>query len=292
MATNGNGVNPLNPVRKDFTCPICAKEYSNYMSLYMHKKTKHPGIAAKGGSNPPSSNGDAQAIHLSVGGLTQSGRREKVHECATCHKKYADLKGLAAHIEKIHSVPDRNVKTAASKDCDCPYCDNVYSRRDKLYEHIRKIHPGREVPKIERSPKRKNPQVPVEDDDSNQSQESSVDSINSGGGYGSGKIVIQQVKVVNRQQNLYQKRLNRSQQRPKEFECSFCSKRYVDAVGLKHHIETKHMSRDDPWSDVGPNTDIAIRNRMARGGFEVYKVLGLYSTGLGIVIVLCGRGFS
>ena len=40
------------------------------------------------------------------------------------------------------------------------------------------------------------------------------------------------------------------------------------------------MSRDDPWSDVGPNTDIAIRNRMARGGFEVYKVLGLYSTGL------------
>lgn len=265
---------------KDYPCPVCKKMYASYMSLYMHKKTKHPGIAAKGGSNPPTTNGDVQVLQLGVGGLTPTGRREKVHQCATCQKKYADLKGLAAHIEKIHSVPDLNVKTAASKDCECPYCENIYSRRDKLYEHIRKIHPGREVPKIERSPKSKNSRVSIEDDDSNQSQESSVDSINSGGGYGSGKIVIQQVKVQNRVQNLFQKHLKRGQQRPKEFTCSFCNKGYVDPVRLKNHIETKHEQRDDPWSDVGPNTDIAIRNRLARDGYEVYKVLGLYSTGL------------
>ena len=48
-----NGVNPLNPVRKDFTCPICAKEYSNYMSLYMHKKTKHPNTGPPGSSISP-----------------------------------------------------------------------------------------------------------------------------------------------------------------------------------------------------------------------------------------------
>ena len=59
-----------------------------------------------------------------------------------------------------------------------------------------------------------------------------------------------------------------------------CSKGYCDAKRLKDHIETKHEQKHDPWKDVGPNTDIAVRNRMVRAGFEVYKVLGLYSTGL------------
>ena len=34
---------------------------------------------------------------------------------------------------------------------DCPYCENTYSRRDKLNEHIRKTHPECEVPKAPRT---------------------------------------------------------------------------------------------------------------------------------------------
>ena len=54
VATNG-----VNPVRKDFTCPICAKEYSNYMSLYMHKKTKHPNTGPPGSTISPNGVGMA-----------------------------------------------------------------------------------------------------------------------------------------------------------------------------------------------------------------------------------------
>ena len=71
-----------------------------------------------------------------------TGRREKVHQCAKCPKKYADLKGLAAHIEKSHSQSELEitpVKPTVEKEkvtAECPYCTSVYSRRDKLYEHI------------------------------------------------------------------------------------------------------------------------------------------------------------
>ena len=107
---------------------------------------------------------------------------------------YVDIKGLAAHIQKQHSNDfEAEPQTRnPSKDCECPYCSNVYSRRDKLSEHIRKIHPGREVPKLERSPKVKAP--PVEDEDSNHSQESSADSVTSASGFGAGKIYITPVK--------------------------------------------------------------------------------------------------
>ena len=54
VTTNG-----VNPVRKDFTCPICAKEYSNYMSLYMHKKTKHPNTGPPGSTISTNGNGMA-----------------------------------------------------------------------------------------------------------------------------------------------------------------------------------------------------------------------------------------
>ena len=273
-------VAPVPSNKKDYPCPVCNKIYASYMSLYMHKKTKHPGIPAKGGSNPVTpmkQDGSVQVLQLGVGGLTPNGRREKIHQCATCQKKYADLKGLATHIEKMHpSTPEKPPEK--SKNQDCPYCDNMYSRRDKLYEHIRRTHPGREVPKLERgSPKNKaKPSwisaIPVEDEDSNQSQESSADSINSG--FGAGKIYITPVKDRGNQGQ------QRGKYKQKEFTCPMCSKGYCDAKRLKDHIETKHEQKHDPWKDVGPNTDIAVRNRMVRAGFEVYKVLGLYSTGL------------
>ena len=93
VATNG-----VTPVRKDFTCPICAKEYSNYMSLYMHKKTKHPN------TGPPGSTISPNGVNMAP--LTPTGRREKIHQCQLCTKRYADLKGLAGHVAKMHGVPN------------------------------------------------------------------------------------------------------------------------------------------------------------------------------------------
>ena len=35
-----------------------------------------------------------------------AGRREKIHQCQLCTKRYADLKGLAGHVAKMHGVPN------------------------------------------------------------------------------------------------------------------------------------------------------------------------------------------
>ena len=35
-----------------------------------------------------------------------AGRREKIHQCQLCTKRYADMKGLAGHMAKMHGVPN------------------------------------------------------------------------------------------------------------------------------------------------------------------------------------------
>ena len=269
---------------KEYVCPICEKNYASYMSLYMHKKTKHPGIQPSGGSNPPTPS-EVQVLRLGVGGLTPNGRREKVHQCAKCQKKYADLKGLANHIERMHSNVEETTTPTKDTSAVCPYCENVYSRRDKLYEHIRRIHPGEEVPIIIRSPKMKaimaDPTPPLEkeeeeeEEEGNDDEDSNTDS-NSGSGFGAGKIFVTAVKA----RAVAGLANNRGKYKQKEFACPHCHKGYSDAARLNDHVESKHEQRNDPWRNVGPNTDIAVRNRMVVAGFEVYKVLGVYSTGL------------
>lgn len=273
------------PGKKDYTCQVCTKTYSNYMSLYMHKKTKHPGIPPGSGEgsapSTPTKNGNVQVLVLGEGGLTPTGRREKIHQCAKCPKKYADLKGLAAHIEKGHSQVEITplVRTPAKVEkviAECPYCTSTYSRRDKLYEHIRRIHPGQEVPMIERSPKAKTPTVEdsivsLDDDNSNSSNMSS----NTGGaGFGAGMIRIMPANKAKNNQ------AGRGKYKAKEYICPHCKKGYCDAARLKEHVEKAHERNNDPWRDVGPNTDIAVRNNLCKSGFEVYKVLGVYSTGM------------
>ena len=262
---------------KEYVCPMCHKKYASYMSLYMHKKTKHPAILPCGGSNPPIPS-EAQALTLGVGSLTPNGRREKIHQCAKCHKKYADLKGLANHIEKMHSNEEDSQTPAKENSADCPYCDNVYSRRDKLYEHIRKVHPGEVVPIITRSPKVKvsppDSALPSNDqvEENEEEDDGSNTDSNSGSGFGAGRIYVTAAKG--------RAGGERGKYKQKEFSCPHCQKGYCDASRLKDHIESKHEKKNDPWRNVGPNTDIAVRNRMSKAGFDVYKVLGVYSTGL------------
>merc|ERR1719167_1577042 len=64
----------------------------------MHKKTKHPNTGPPGSSISP--NG------VNMAPLTPTGRREKIHQCQLCTKRYADMKGLAGHMAKMHGVPN------------------------------------------------------------------------------------------------------------------------------------------------------------------------------------------
>ena len=117
------------------------------------------------------------------------------------------------------------------------------------------------------------PPVEEMDDEEEDSDHSNTDS-NSGSGFGAGKIFVTPVKGRGNQGS------QRGKYKKKDFTCHHCHKGYCDAARLKDHIESKHEQKNDPWRDVGPNTDIAVRNRAVKEGFEVYKVLGVYSTGL------------
>merc|ERR1712083_704216 len=66
----------------------------------------------------------------------------------------------------------------------------------------------------------------------------------------------------------------------KLFACPHCGKRYCDASRLKNHVDARHMTKDDQWKDVGPGVDIAVKEEHHPSGFQVFKVITIYSTGL------------
>ena len=285
--------------QKDYSCPVCKKFYASYMSLYMHKKTKHPHIAPSGGSAIKlEENGSTPALPIELLNLTpKSSRREKKHQCAQCPKKYTDMKGLAGHIEKMHSGGGESLQSKLEPvkvPADCPYCPNTYSRRDKLYEHIRKHHPGEEVPKLDRGSRGNNgtnvvPPTAVPSSDEENSNSSFQSSADSNSGFGAGRISITPVNrgLQNGKGHPLAQMKPRGNQgggrgkyKEKEFSCPHCNKGYCNENRLTEHIKTKHEKTNDPWANVGPNTDIAIKNKLCANGFEVFKVLQVYSTGL------------
>jgi hypothetical protein len=72
----------------------------------------------------------------------------------------------------------------------------------------------------------------------------------------------------------------RAKYKPKCFKCPECGKGYVSLQRLRNHIDSRHLKPNDPFSEVGPNTDIAVYNPATEAGFDLYKVLGVYTTGL------------
>jgi len=255
-------------------------------------------------------NGSIQVLSLGGSPVTPTGRREKIHQCAQCPKRYADLKGLAAHIEKIHNnqlvhsiLPTPPpVQTTEKVPLECPYCPNSYSRRDKLNEHIRKIHPEKEVPRASRSPNKvmtpPNPlallaeslKLPlshasaprqVEAPISHRVGDANIEAVLKNMAIPSIQPTIQPIPTPSRVPLLLPVNgVVRGKYKPKQFACPHCGKRYCDATRLQTHVEARHLQSNDPWKDVGPGADIAVKNEHYPSGFEVFKVIGVYSTGL------------
>ena len=273
---NGLVVTPVqSPAKKDFNCPYCPKEYSNYMSLYMHKKTKHSNPAGNGIGN------------TSV--LTPNGRREKTHQCSLCPKRYADIKGVQAHMEKMHRhtlmammaplavAPGGAVVTPVQMSpqdskvpLDCPYCENTYSRRDKLNEHIRSKHPEEEVPKAVRSPSKTTYEASEEQDPlaiASPIQQLAL-----------GHLARGPAPGLTWATNTFTP-VQRGKYKPKQYSCEHCGKRYSDSSRLQRHVELSHMPANDPWKDIGTGTDIVVKNVQHPSGFDLFRVTKVYSTG-------------
>jgi len=134
--------------------------------------------------------------------VTLTVQNEKVTaECPYCTSVYTWRNELYEHIRRIHPCQEvPNIVTMEDEDsssssqneqditpvkltiqnekvtAECPYCTSVNTWRDAMYEHIRRNHPGEELPNT----------VTMEDEDSSSSNMSS----NTGGGSGAGMIRI------------------------------------------------------------------------------------------------------
>lgn len=264
------------PATKKFPCKACPKIYSSYMSLYMHRKTKHSQVAGqtpvKNGS-PGSTNGGVTVINL---GTPNSSQEKKPHSCSSCPKRFTDLKSLSKHLEEVHNGPVVVQPTfAPSPDKErervqCPYCPKIYSRRDKLNQHIRTLHPDQEIPRSPvKVPKVHKPMIGI--------SPKSIGITPMTNGDDDDEIICLDDDVGVNDKSLS----GRGKYKEKAFRCTECNKGYCDKKRLETHIENRHTTKpDDPFADVGPNTDIAVSSNKSEIGYEVYKVIGVYTTGV------------
>ena len=268
-------MNGVKPKDKEYICRICDKVYSSYMSLYMHRKTKHQGQKEALTLEGNLANGNVPPLSINNMTVTPNGRREKVHQCGSCHKRYADLKGLAKHIEDKHagSVSIQVVKkptmrpeagfgmfnqVKSSSSLGCPYCGRGFAKAEDVSLHIKFQHPGQELPKVLRSPL-KNYAEPGDDDVVclDDSMNSSLD-----GSF-----------------NMAAGRSARGKYKEKNLRCPHCNKGYCDQKRLDKHIETVHdkinVSKGGViGTEVIPNSDIVVANAASKSGYDIYKVLG------------------
>jgi len=161
-------------------------------------------------------------------------------------------------LEKSQSQNQLNVtpvKLTVEKDkvtAECPYCTSVHKWRDELYEHVRRIHPGEELPDI----------VTMDEEDLSTSNMSS----NAGGGSGAGMVRLMSAEKAKTGLGVQGK------YRQKEYICPHCGEGYWSATKLEVHVDKTHEK------DEGSNTVIAVRNNLCRAGFKVFKVLSIYSS--------------
>ena len=287
----------VGPNGKKFFCEVCMKYYASYTSLYLHRRNLHPlqypksapgqrrrraqvaadsaaAIAAGSGGG-----GNVQVLNLG------SGLQIKPHGCAKCGAKFSSLKALALHIEAGHPLRPVGPSAASSGAeengaggvetlMDCPYCASAYPSRDKLNVHIRRAHVGMETVKI-RQRRRRKQQPPLLLQQLRQQQQPAEDNNDS-------DVILEEeyLKSSSGWAHYEGDSPRKAKYKAKCFMCPQCGKGYVSAQRLKNHIESRHLKTNDPFRDVGPNTDIAVINPATEAGFDLYKVLGVYTTGL------------
>ena len=146
---------------------------------------------------------------------------------------------------------------------DCPYCISAYPRRDKLNVHIKKTHPGKPLVRSDTSPVKILPRPSATADFDSDSFADSPDTSSS-----SAAMMMDDSLTV------------KTKYREKCYKCPHCGKGYVNMARLKNHIEVRHDKANDPFAGLGPNTDIVVRNNRCRTGYDIHKVLCIYTSGL------------
>ena len=119
--------------RPSVPCPYCDKVLSRRDKMILHVKSIHPDKEA-----PPTPVKAAKSKEDE----SKSKKKKSDKEGATETKK-AKKKSTS---DKDHKEGKKSEKKSDKVKIPCPYCGKLLSRRDKVYDHIKTVHPGSKLP--------------------------------------------------------------------------------------------------------------------------------------------------
>ena len=143
------------------SCLICSKKFTSVQGLKGHIHNFHLGLNSVKNNNTEDEEDDPlkddsdQPPKTTGKSVTPEEARliEKMYYlmrrygCAFCPVRFNNKAKLQMH-ESVHAK--------SKKPVICPYCEKSYSKRDKLKNHIERIHPGKPMPDPS-SPVKKSP---------------------------------------------------------------------------------------------------------------------------------------
>jgi hypothetical protein len=274
---SSKGLNPVDQALEDLQpiklpdgsiqCPLCPKSYTSAGGFWIHKRNRHPqwfNMTSKSAGKAP----------------TQIEQRQDRHWCKLCGRSYASYASLYHHRKQMHP---ETVKARWSKSSNpnspsaisaalmelgnlahlapkpspmvvnvgggmshtCLKCQAPFPSLRDLATHIELKHQVGNEPNMGIA----NPLL------------NNIKMF--------GEVDIQPVLNGDGSPRKY---------REKCFKCPHCGKGYSDADRLKTHIHDRHTAKF--FDDIEPNTDVCVKNHHSKLGYEIYKILCVYTTGL------------
>ena len=273
-----NGLDVLQPLKLpdgSIRCPLCPKTYTSAGGFWIHKRNCHPqwfNVTSKSAARSPAPRA-----------AEQPQPSNQKFRCDLCGKVYASYASLYHHRKTLHphtmkkgsgsgssspalmqaALQDyRNLARLAPKPSPmvvnvggggvshtCLKCGKPFHSLKDLAMHIEQKHqmggPNSELMAIE------NPLI------NNAFGEVDISMVANGATNADGSP---------------------RKYREKCYKCPQCGKAYNDAERLKNHIHDRHTANF--FDDIEPNTDVVVKNHHSKLGYEIYKILCVYTTGM------------
>ena len=275
-----NGLDELQPLKLpdgSIRCPLCPKTYTSAGGFWIHKRNRHPQWF-----NATSKSAVRSPAPMVAEQPQPSGQK---FWCELCGKVYASYASLYHHRKTIHphtlkkgssggsspalmqaALQDyRNLARLAPKPSPmvvnvggggvshtCLKCGQPFHSLKDLATHIEQKHqmggPNSELMAIE------NPLI----NNVRMFGEVDISPVRNGGATNADG--------------------SPRKYREKCYKCPQCGKAYNDAERLKNHIHDRHTAKF--FDDIEPNTDVVVKNHHSKLGYEIYKILCVYTTGM------------
>eukprot|EP00088_Acartia_fossae_P043643 TRINITY_DN4601_c0_g1_i11.p1 TRINITY_DN4601_c0_g1~~TRINITY_DN4601_c0_g1_i11.p1 ORF type:complete len:589 (-),score=212.45 TRINITY_DN4601_c0_g1_i11:493-2055(-) len=255
-------------------CPLCPKTYTSTGGFWIHKRNNHPewfNLTARRAAQAP------------VGPTATEPKAiaDKTHRCDLCGKFYSSYASLYHHKKSLHP---ESVKLRKSGGGALGHAGNPASLNSALMElkNLAMLSSKQSAASASASPM----VVNVGDDMS--SLKNLAAQIDAKKRQNAGKIAALNAAALGNLAlfsgggevdiSLLNGDGSPRKYREKCYKCPHCGKAYNDTERLKIHIHERHSVNF--FDDIEPNTDVVIKNHHSKLGYDLYKILIVYTTGM------------